>query len=602
MELLTLDFETFYSKDYTLKKLTTEGYIRDSRFKAHGCGFKWNEEGSFWVSGKDLPAFFEANRTRIEQAAVLAHHAHFDGLILSHHYGIVPKAYFDTLSMGRVLHGHDVGGSLAKLVAHYKLRRKMSERLVATMGIEELGPDLETALAEYCLGDVDNTYDLCQIFLPQFKRTELKFIDITVKMFTRPLLTLDTALLEEAERRLAEDIDGLLREAGVDNKEVLRSDAKFAELLGAYIGPENVPTKISKTTGLPAYAFAKTDKAFTDLVDSGDPTVAALVLARLSTKTSIMVSRTARMSAMAKRGPAPVYIKYAGAVQTHRTSGGDKMNWQNLSKGSVLRKAVMAPEGYVLGVCDSSNIESRVLDTLAGQMDAVQRYRDRQDPYTHLASKIYHRVITKEDADERQLGKVAKLGLGFGMGAKKFKVTAQNWGINIDDEMAFNTVETYRNTHGKVVELWNRAGFAIEAMSKGMRVNVDSAGLVVTDVQSLILPNGLRLRYPQLRRGRDGWEFFNGKFWTKIYGGKLVENIVQALARIIVSEQTVLIARELPVVMFAHDEAVTLMPEATADAGLSYMLECMRTPPEWWPTVPIGAEAGYAVRYSDAKK
>lgn len=304
-------------------------------------------------------------------------------------------------------------------------------------------------------------------------------------------------------------------------------------------------------------------------------------------------------------------------------------NWQNFGRGGKLRKSVKAPLGHSIVVGDSSNIEARVLDMLAGQEDAVQVYRDNDagigpDTYCVLAGKIYHRTITKVDKDERQLGKVAKLGLGYGMGTDKFITAVRAMAkMMISPDVSAQVVSVYRNTHPMVTTLWKRAEDALKWIQKGIESKpIDPKGVLLTCKEGILLPNGMKIRYPDLQfrprvHGVDdplaGWTFWNGKAREKIYGGKIVENCTQALARIIVMDQTLLIAKQFKrwqalrpdaiykVVLSVHDEAVGVTPTEDAVEALEYMNWALRQPPAWMPELPLFSEGGIGDRYGDAK-
>jgi hypothetical protein len=431
MKLYAIDFETYYADDYSLSKMTTEEYVRDPRFEAILMGYSVDGGEPSYVSGPgSIQTLLDA--MDIENNAVVAHHAHFDGLIMSHHFGHCPKVWFDTLSMGRAHHGIDVGGSLGKLLKFYNSPFVKGDEVINAKGKRRA--DFSAAdLARYglyCANDAVSTQWLLHQMMPHFVKGELRQIDRIIRMFTEPQLMLD----EQWLRDYAEDIKAnkltLLFEAGVTLDEVMSNEKFATALMRQGVQP---PMKISPTTGKRTYAFAKTDKKLQELAEHDDPAVQALVAARLGNKSTINETRAIRMANMSQRGAACMYYKYAGAMQTMRVSGGDKMNWQNLQrvqfdsetgglKAGHLRYAIYAPEGKVLVVCDSSNIESRVLDWLAGQTDMVQVYiaNDRgegPDVYCVMASKLYGRDITPADKVERQSGKVIKLGCGLRHGA-----------------------------------------------------------------------------------------------------------------------------------------------------------------------------------------
>ena len=314
MNLITLDFETMYSDTYTLSKMTTEEYIRDPRFETIMCGFKVNQEKSYWVDAPDVAR--ELDRLDIRNNGVLCHHAHFDGLILSHVYKQYPKAWFDTLSMARAALGQKVPMGLAKLAERFGIGKKGTEvedargkhrRDFSGSQIQRYG--------QYCCNDIDLTRKIFDILLPNFQKSELKIIDMVIRMFTEPVLHLDTLLLEEYVQDIRADKTTALLQAGIQLADVMSNDKFAAALEQLGVMP---PTKISLTTGKETFAFAKTDQAMEALAEHPDIRVQHLIAARLKNKTTIAESRAVRMSGMGLRGAAPVYLKYSGAEQTHR--------------------------------------------------------------------------------------------------------------------------------------------------------------------------------------------------------------------------------------------------------------------------------------------
>lgn len=632
MQIITLDWETHYSTDYSLTRLTTEEYVRDPRFESILLSVKVGNAPAYWVPKPDIPR--ELQRLDMEHNAMLAQHTHFDGLIANHHYGVRPKLMLCTLGMARALHGANRKLGLKWLAPLYGLRDKGTEvEHVRGMRFADFDAAGLRRYGDYSCLDVDLCYELAQRMLPHFSREELEIHDRIIRMFTEPCLRLDVPVLEKYARDLAENKARLLEEAGIDKDSVM-SNAKFAEILrGLGVEPpmKQSPSWLKKQPEErdPAkewvYAFSKTDKAMQELQEHEDDRVQAVVEARLENKTTIAEKGALRLIGMAGRGKATVYLKYSGASGTHRLSGGDKFNWQSMKRGSPLRDAVIAEPGYVCVAGDSSNIEARIVDWLAGQDDMVEVYRraDRKegpDVYCVIAERIYKRKVVKADHPmERQMGKVAKLGLGFGMGYEKFVSTVRAQAkdenkkpIVITQEFSREVVGIYRDAHPQVQKLWKRGGDALRAIAEGrIGVAVDFRGVVKTCKDGLQMPGGLKIMFPDLQfkkaaQGRGGeWTFWNGKEREKIYGAKLIENIVQCLARIIVFEQCRVTARECKDIAkwahSVHDEGVFVTPLFYAPYVLEKLLSNMRIPPAWAPDLPLNSEGGFHERYGRAK-
>jgi len=617
MDIVTIDFETYYDKDYSLSKMTTEAYIRDPRFEAVGVAIKVNHQEADWYSGADPGGFL--NAIDYSDKAILCHNTAFDGAILSWKYGIKPKLWLDTMSMARPLHSMTVGGSLKALAAYYKLGDKGDE-VLRTMGMRrrDFTPEQLAAYAEYCIQDTNLTYQLFRKMARQFPKEELLVIDQTLRMYTEPRLVLDPVVLDAHLETIHERKRLLLEKLGGEEKarKTLMSNPKFADLLRAF-GVEP-PMKTSLTTGKQTYAFAKDDTEFTDLLEHPKAAVRTIVEARLGTKSTIEETRTNRFLEISGRGPLPIMLNYYGA-HTGRFSGGDKVNLQNLPRGGALRKALTAPDGHVVVACDSSQIEARLVAYLAGQKDLVQSFREGRDVYSEFASDVYNRPVTKTDKVERHVGKTCILGLGYGMGPDKFQHSLATGfiSVKVESHEAQQIVSLYRNKYHRIQSFWNRCNQALNGLVAGE--SGEMCDLIGYDAEGIVLPNGLRVRYPALRRGANGFEYINDprayrKFirdrvmgdspeisWTKIYGGKVVENITQAVARIVVSEQMVKIGRRYPVALQVHDEIVCVVPEEQADTCKEYMMRVMSTPPKWAPDLPVACEADVGVNYGDAK-
>lgn len=612
MDVVTIDFETYYDKEFSLSKMTTESYIRDPRFEIIGVGIKVNDYPTDWYSGDNPGKFLKG--LDYSKRAILCHNTAFDGAILSWLFGIRPKFWLDTLSMARPLHNITVGGSLAKLVDHYGLGKKGDE-VVAALGKRK--KDFTEAELEqygkYCVNDVNLTKKLFDLMKVGFSSSELLVIDQTLRMYTEPVIELDEPLLqqhlEEVRNRKAE----LLASLGDNAQEIIMSNDKFAAYLQS-LGVEP-PRKVSNTTGKETWAFAKTDKGLTDLLEHPDDRVQNAAAVRLGAKSTIEETRTEALIGVAGRGRLPIMLNYYGA-HTGRFSGGDKLNLQNLpSRGNTtIRRALKAPKGQVLIACDSSQIEARTVAWIAGQEDLVQAFREQRDVYSEFATKVYGRKITKADKVERFVGKTCILGLGYGMGAEKLRRTLElgQGGINvvIDIHEAERIVRLYRQENFKIVQFWQKCGQALTSMIQGGSGNLHDR--VSFGDTSIKLPNKFRIQYPALRQQGNGFEYINDQrqykkhlngdtdvVWTRIYGGKVTENVVQALAAIVIREQMAAVGQRHKVAFQVHDEIIITAPEAQAETAMQQLVAVMSTPPKWAADLPVACEAGYAVNYGD---
>lgn len=605
MNIITLDFETYYDREFSLSKITTEEYVRDDRFEVIGVAVKENDNETKWLSGTGEEVCGFLRKYDWENSFALAHNAMFDASILTWRFGIKPLAWLDTLSMARAVHGTEIGNSLAKLVEYYELGKKGTEVINALGKHKKDFSKAEIdAYSGYCINDVELTYELFLRLLPNFKQPELKLIDITVKMFSEPTLELDTPLLE-AHLEDVKNRKELLLQAVQQDREALMSNQKFAELL-RQCGVEP-PTKISPTTGQETLAMAKSDEGFKALAEHPDERVQALVAARLGNKSTLEETRTDRFINISKRGKMPVPLSYY-AAHTGRWGGADKINLQNLpsrgANGGKLKKAIMAPKGHVIIDADSAQIEARVLAWLAGQTDLTEAFKSGEDVYKIMAAAIYGKPKEKITKEERFVGKTTILGAGYGMGAQKFQTQLKAFGTEINEGEARHIVAVYRDTYGMIPKLWEQGGSAIEAMANNQSVTFGTGAVVVSGNKGVLMPNGLYQRYPHLRQiqdtdGRYQYVYDARRGVNKIYGGKLVENICQGIARCIIGEQMIRIAKRYKVVLTVHDAIACVALEKEAQEAVAYVEECMKWVPEWASDLPLSCEVGFGKSYGE---
>lgn len=499
--LVSLDFETFYSSEYSLSKMTTEAYVRDERFEVIGVGVKVNRQPTVWLEEWDFRRWCAS--VDWSRVAILSHHAHFDGLIMAERYGVRPAFHYCTMSMGRALFGE---GGLDKLAMRHGLGTKgdaISSGRTRGKRRRDLTQREWQAFGDYCRLDVDLMFRLLELMGPNFPALEFWLVDSTVRMFTEPVFSADLEVLRKAlavERekkrafltRVAEESTGRRVKPGEDPLEVARatlsSADKFAELLRSMgIEPQTKPNK----KGEPIWAFAKTDPGMAALLEHERDEIRFLAEARLAVKSTIVETRTERLIGIAQRGRVPFYLKYSGA-HTHRWSGGDKMNPQNFNRGGELRDAIIVEEDEAeIVVADSGQIEARVLPWLAGESGLLETFRrndakklawdaafkkylalgksekeakqlagDPGDFYSDVGSSFFLKRISKAETPiERQLSKNMILGLGFNMGWGKFGLELLK-GMLGSDPVQFTAVEAAK--FNVDVEAWLLRRFGLD--------------------------------------------------------------------------------------------------------------------------------------------
>ena len=607
MNIITIDFETYYGKDLGFKTHTTEEYVRHEDFEVIGVAVAVDDGEATWFSGpaSDIKTFL--NKFDWSNSFALAHNTQFDGAILNWIFKIQPKGYLDTLCMARALHGVEAGGSLKALAERYKIGVKGTEVDDAYgKRRKDFTPEALEQYGSYCRNDVGLCKTLFNIFMDKFPVKELKVIDTTLRMFVEPTLRLNLPMLESHLETVKERKAKLLAVAQAD-KDSLMSNDKFAELL-MLLGVEP-PTKISARTGKQAWAFAKTDEEFKVLLEHADPRVQALVSARLGNKTTLEETRTQRFIDIALRGSLPVPIKYY-AAHTGRWGGDDKINLQNLpSRGqnaNKLKLSIEAPEGYVIIDSDSSQIEARTVAWLAGQNDLVEAFDKGEDVYKIMASAIYGKDESEITKEERFVGKTTILGAGYGMGGAKFQTQLKTFGVEMSADECARIISVYRSRYSKVPALWRQAQGCVEALVNNQGASFGEVDAVVFDASQggFLLPSGLWQRYEGLTKvfdpeGKAQYQYKTRKGVVKIYGGKVVENICQAVARCVIAEQMLKISKRYKVVLTVHDAVACIAKEDEAKEAQDYVEQCMRWRPRWCQTLPLNCESGVGRSYGD---
>lgn len=599
-QLLTVDFETYYDKDYSLSKVTTEEYVRSDLFEVIGVSVKVNEDPPQWFSGTHQQTAQWLGQFDWGNSLVLAHNTMFDSAIISWRFGIIPLGWLDTMSMAQAVVPATQSKSLANLAVYYEVGVKGTE-VINALGKRRIDftPQELARYGDYCVNDTELTYTLFNKLLDGFPQQELKLIDLTIRMFAEPVLEVDTEMLVEHLTSIRNFKDKLLNASGLDT-DTLMSNNKFADWLRSR-GVEP-PMKISPATGRDTLAFSKTDKNFLALQDHEDVIIQTAVAARLGVKSTLEETRTERFIGIGSRGKLPVPLKYY-AAHTGRWGGSDSLNLQNLPSrtgSSALKKSIVAPQGFVIIDADSAQIEARMLAWLSGQNDLVEQFAVGEDVYRIMASAIYNKDVSDITKDERFIGKTVVLGCGYGMGAEKFKNMLSLQKIAMEKSEAERIIRIYREKNFKIKQLWGEGQNALRFILQKRNAPIGQHDVVRVMNGGLLLPSGITMLYNNLRQDEEGFQYDAKKNETvRIYGGKVVENIVQALARIVIGQQMLKIAERYRVVLTVHDAVACIAPETEVLEAKRYVEECMRLAPEWATGLPLNCESGYGRSYGD---
>ena len=639
MKIATVDLETYWAVGHSLTKMSPIAYCMHPDTEIISCAFKFGNDPTVVVFGEQAVIDY-CNNVDWSQYWVVGHNlSGFDSMILSWRLGVKPKLWGCTLAMARPIHAKDVGLSLAKLVAHYGLGYKDQSALIATKGknLCDFSDDEIDEMRIYNAADVDQCYGLLLKLIPQTRKEEVKLVDMTIRMLVEPTFESDATLLantltEEGVRKKAMLVEAARKmdvyEIGMDDDEaasaaltVLSSAAKFAAFLRTI--EVDVPTKVSPTTGKEIPALAKTDEGFLELQEHDDPLVATAAAARLDAKSTILQTRIQAFMDASNAHPekkVPIPLKYYGADTTGRWSGWGynpqnlpRVNPYNPRPSDALRRSLIAPAGHKVVVADLSGIELRVnhfLWRVPASMAMYQAEPEKADLYKDFASKLYSVPYDDVTKVQRQVGKVAHLGLGFGAGYVTFqKVAKLMGGVDITEEESRDIVDKWRDEYNEITVGWRTCHAALPTIMRGAEGNaVDPWGMVVPVAEGLKTPKGL-IRYPDLRTevneddNRKEFVYGHGRNKARIYAGKIDENIVQHLARCVIADNALTVQRltKMNPALMVHDELVYIVPEDEAEQTLDVVQQVMRTPPEWWPELVTWSEGDIADTYGDAK-
>ena len=598
MNLITLDFETYYDVRLSLSKMSTVQYVQDGEFKVWGVGVKFNDEDTVWIPEDEVKEFLE--QIDWDNAALVCHNTLFDAYILTQVFGVYAKYYYDTAAMSRGLFPNEsaaLKNVCTRLYPDNPSMRK-GEELVNAKGIRDLDPQLDEQIGGYCIQDVDLTYAIFNKMRHEFPQSEFDLMDLTIRMFVEPKLTLDRALLYTYKDQIAAETAQKIEASGT-TREILASQQKFANFLEEL--DITVPTKRSPTTGKMIPAFGKKVSAYIQMCNMY-PQYKHVWDAREAVKSRLEETRAERLlQSVNPDGSFSVPLRYY-AAHTGRFGGSEKINLQNLPRESQLRNAITCKDPELLYIADLSNIEARMLAWLSGQEDLLNAFARGEDVYCQFASQIYNRPITKDDKLERYVGKTAILGLGYGMGAEKFQYTLASVSpsVDVNIDTARSIVQQYRGTYYNIPRLWSVCKQLLFSMMDRNQIGNIYGPLSVSN-NAIKLPNAMFLKYPSL-------QYINGEFLYKgrndsmirTHGPRVCENIIQALARIVITDQILAVHNTsgLDVVLTVHDEIISLASKENPNETLDQILAIMKKPPDWCPDLPLDAEGHFGKVYS----
>lgn len=655
MRAIYVDFETYWAVDHSLSKMNPIEYVMHPKTEIQSVAIAVDDWPIDVFFGEDEIRHVFSKIDWTDSMIIAHNNAGFDALVAAWRFGLKPKAWGCTLSMARPFYGLTHGVSLKKVTEAMGLGVKGSLEEVNTKGkyLKDFTPEEISKMRVYNKQDTHLCREIFKRLAPQLGRTEMQLIDLAIRMTVEPQFMADVPLLQDALHaeihRKNAALTELARLCGVYQegmtgeqivfamKSIVMSQPQFAgllERLGAKVPVKESPSAVDDD-GNPKMipALAKSDIGMEALLEYQDPSgdeaksyaVQMAAATRLEVKSTQLETRLATFINVAKwrQGYLPMPVNYCGAMISWRMSGAMKMNVQNLSRvdpdkpkaSDAMRQSLVAPEGKIIVVVDSSNIELRVAHALAGQADTLEKLRNKEDLYCWFASYLFGREITKADKAERFIGKVAMLSLQYGASWKSFQNMARilsGGATLISDDECQRIVKVWRSMFGAIAGrdgIWKKCDQAIIAMAAGTRMAIDVDGLCTTEFERINTPQNHWLQYPALRRTmkiqngkpRDAWLYGEGRNKSGLYGSHMFENICQHIARLIVMEQTLKLDKLYPVALSCHDEAVAVVDEDKADQAEADALRIFSTSPSWWLTLPIAAETGVDYTYAAAK-
>jgi hypothetical protein len=628
------DYESYYDRDYSLRKMSPIEYVLDVRWETLACAVAIDREAPFLLPQDEVAAFL---RDIKQPYALISHNMLFDGVVTAYRYGVHPPALMCTLSLARATIYHQIPNgrlSLKNVAKHLGIGVK-SEFIQQMAGVHwadlVADPGKMMLFTAYAINDTELCREIFFRLREYLPNMEAIVMDRVIRMATDPRLQVNVMGLEVYRDKVRQKKADLLSRVTLSDPGQLASNPKFAALLES-LGVDP-PMKVSPSDPEQkklTYAFAKSDQAFTDLLEHDDPVVQALVAARLGIKSTIEETRSTRfidiglMTNASLGAPyMPVPLKYSGA-HTHRYSGDWQLNMQNLSarKSKEIRQCIYAPEGYTIVAVDAAQIEARIVAWLAQQIDLLTMYVNGEDTYKSFAADIFSVLLYSVSKVMRFVGKTCILGLGFGMSARKLffsiRTLSREQGIDLGFELTLAMCEAwvfkYRQRFFYINRLWSDLNNMIALMARGQADGYE-IGPCKVDGTTVILPSGLRLFYNNLRyetdtNGRGNYVYDQAQFTKRIYGAKLLENIDQALDRQHVVEaglRTEMRARAqgIPdprVLLNIHDENVHCVPDEYAELLAEIALEEMARNVSWSRGLPLAAEVKLGKNLADMEE
>ncbi len=654
-QAIVLDYESYFDKTYSLSRLSQVEYVMSPQFEVLGLGYQWIDGAGGFLPPDEVAPFLAA--ISWDTITVIVQNGKLDCLVLRERYGITPPFVVDVIDLARhqdARNRHD----LAHLAKQYGApvtkgnTDDFSGLHWSTMTVEQ-----KVALARYCYdGDVQIETYLLKTLLPRITRpeAELRLAAQTLRQFLIPQIRIDVDLgrrlivdMQAELQRPVDKVNALGVKVITPGKKTKRTsrpptvkavtvddiskDGTFLALLSAAMpAGESIPMKQGKKKLIPA--LAKTDEQLDYLLSHPRPQVRALMEARKATDSwPTHISRVGRLidQAAARNGFMGAPLTYY-AAHTGRYGGTGGTNFQNFGARDVhdlikqVGQMLTAPDGYVFGTGDLAQIEFRVAAWLAGQEDLLEAFRQRRDIYSEFGTEqIYHKEVRKPKKDDppelahiletrRNHSKETCLGGIFGMGGQKFyQVCKQKKQLkaafasgDLTNELCCRGIAVLRTRYSMIPKFWQEVekAWRFVARYSDQRATVSHNGRTLLfwneggSVVVVQLPSGRCLFYPHAKVSSTGQCSYH---WGHLWGGSMVENIVQACARDVFTDGLLRLEDAgFNGVFSVHDQAIALLRNhAGADAALAHMHRLQTVVPIWAEGLPVAVEGELTSRY-----
>lgn len=651
---LVLDFESYFAVGYRMGKfkdsISLIEYVCDDRFEFTGMGDAFiSETGTVgptnFFKPDELQRYFDAARIayglEFEKVTLVGQNLKFDCLVLLKQFGITPKYTVDLLDLGN-MHDPKMRHDLNTLDAYWDDGVGTKGDTNQFKGVHAKDTDYKK-MSEYCSNDIDITKRLIQIMLPAIMarpEIEMPLATHTLHMFLNESFEIDIPRAGIVQQRMLLELAAAITRAGkVVGEDFGHDDISkpsiFVPMFKAVLEKhgEKLPMKQNdkKTAMIPA--LAKTDQAMEELLHNPIEEIRVLAEAKVAVggwPGHIKKVKNTVLQAKARGGMMSGQLGYCraktwrwggvGGINQHNMGGRGRAGRGTHSLITEVRDIYKAPAGCILGIPDFSAIEARNLAWQAGQEDMLQAFARNADIYSEFGSELFNAHIRRaKDSDppklaalytlRRGFSKDCVLGFGYGMGTNRFYHDCY---INpalrpffdsgkYDWQFCDKAVKLYRTKYSKIPEFWGdveKAWRFVTKFKSEERIVNDNLRFYHKDHATFIeLPSGRYIRYPGAKvTGKGDLSY---KYAKGIWGGYLVENIIQSESRDILAESILRLDQAgFWVALHVHDENVLVLDKKTAEEDLAEAIKIMEIVPEWASGLPITVEGQLSGRYT----